>query len=50
MNDYSELVIALHDIARAVEVQLGICQISEDIRNCADRLHQIGEPLKVSND
>lgn len=47
MNDYSELVIALHDIAREVEARLGECQISEDIRDCADRLHEIGEPLKV---
>ncbi len=47
MNEYSELVIALHDIARAVEVRLGQCQISDDIRDCADRLHMIGEPLKV---
>lgn len=47
MNDYSELVIALHDIARAVEMRFGECKISEDIRDCADRLHEIGEPLKV---
>ena len=47
MNDYGELVLALHDIARAVEARLGSCQISEDIRDCADRLHEIGEPLKV---
>ena len=47
MNEYSELVIALHDIARAVEARLGQCQISDDIRDCADRLHMIGEPLKV---
>ena len=47
MNDYSELVITLHDIARAVEARLGECKISEDIRDCADRLHTLGEPLKV---
>jgi len=47
MNDYSELVMALHDIARAVEVRFGQCQISDDIRHCADRLHEIGEPLKA---
>lgn len=47
MNEYSELVIALHDIARAIEIRLGQCQISDDIRNCADRLHTVGEPLKV---
>ena len=47
MNEYSELVMALHNIARAVEARFGECQISEDIRNCADRLHEVGEPLKV---
>ena len=47
MNNYSELVLALHDIARAVEARFGSCQISEDIRDCADRLHTLGEPLKV---
>lgn len=47
MNDYSELVMALHDIARAVETRFGECKISEDIRDCADRLHMLGEPLKV---
>jgi hypothetical protein len=47
MNPYTELVLALHDIARAVEARLGYCKISEDIRDCADRLHSIGEPLKV---
>lgn len=47
MNDYSELVLALHDIARAVEARLGQCKISNDIRGCADTLHVLGEPLKV---
>lgn len=47
MNEYTDLVIALHDIARSVEIRFGQCQLSEDIRNCADRLHEIGEPLKV---
>lgn len=47
MNDYSELVLALHDIARAVEARFGQCQISDNIRDCADRLHVLGEPLKV---
>ena len=48
MNEYSELVLALHDIARAVEAKFGSCLISEDIRDCADRLNELGEPLKVN--
>lgn len=44
----SELVIELHNIARQVESTVGIGQLSEDIRNCADRLHVLGEPLKAN--
>jgi len=47
MNEYSELVIELHNIARAVELRLGECPISESIRQCANTLHELGEPLKV---
>lgn len=47
MNDYSEMVITLHDIARSLEIRIGECQLSEQIRECANKLHQFGEPLKV---
>ncbi len=47
MNDYSELVIALHDIARKVEQEIGVGKLSKDIRDCADRLHNLGKPMKV---
>jgi len=36
-----DAVIALHDIARLVEKEIGIGQLSDDIRNCADRLHHV---------
>ena len=36
-----DAVIALHDIARTVEAEAGKGQLSEDIRSCADRLHQL---------
>ena len=32
------LVIRLHDIAREVEQQVGVGELSRDIRACADRL------------
>ena len=35
-----DAVIALHDIARTVEREVGRGQLSDDIRNCADRLHE----------
>jgi hypothetical protein len=34
-----DAVIALHDIARLVEQAVGQGNLSDDIRNCADRLH-----------
>ena len=36
-----DAVIALHDIARTVEQEIGRGQLSDDIRNCADRLHEL---------
>jgi hypothetical protein len=48
MNNYSEIVIQLHNIARQIETTVGQGQLSEDIRNCADRLHTLGEPMKAA--
>ena len=36
-----DAVIALHDIARTVEREVGHGQLSDDIRKCADRLHEL---------
>jgi hypothetical protein len=36
-----DAVIALHDIARTVEREIGRGQLSDDIRSCADRLHEL---------
>ena len=41
---YPELedkIIQLHEIARVVEKNLGISDLSKDIRTAADRLHEI---------
>jgi hypothetical protein len=35
-----DAVIALHEIARTVASEIGIGQLHDDIRNCADRLHE----------
>jgi hypothetical protein len=35
-----DAVIALHEIARTVAEEIGVGQLSDDIRNCADRLHE----------
>jgi hypothetical protein len=36
--DIEYLVIHLHDIAREVEQKIGVGELSQDIRSCADRL------------
>jgi hypothetical protein len=36
-----DAVIALHEIARTVEREIGHGQLSDDIRSCADRLHDL---------
>jgi hypothetical protein len=36
-----DAVVALHEIARTVEIEVGQGQLSEDIRKCADRLHHL---------
>ena len=39
--ELQERIIQLHDIARAVEQEIGTGQLSEDIRKAADRLHEV---------
>ena len=44
MKNYFELdmaVMELHNIARLVETDIGRGNLSEDIRNTADRLHAL---------
>jgi hypothetical protein len=36
-----DAVVALHDIARTVAEEIGAGQLHDDIRNCADRLHEL---------
>ena len=46
MIDYKQdtledVIIKLHDLARIVEREIGVGQLSEDIRKSADRLHEV---------
>lgn len=41
MKTLNEAVIELHNIARLVEKEIGLGLLSEDIRDCADRLHSL---------
>jgi hypothetical protein len=36
-----DAVVALHDIARTVAEEIGVGQLHDDIRSCADRLHEL---------
>ena len=40
-QEYADAIIMLHQIARMLEVKLGKGNLSEDIRDCADRLHAL---------
>jgi hypothetical protein len=41
--DIEYMVIRLHDIAREVEQQVGVGELSQDIRACADRLSELNK-------
>ena len=41
--DIEYLVIRLHDIAREVEQQVGVGELSRDIRSCADCLSELNK-------
>ena len=49
-----DAVIALHEIARLVADEIGIGQLHDDIRNCADRLHVLSlsgsKNVKITQD
>ena len=45
-DQMANAVIKLHDIARMVESKIGRGLLSDDIRDCANRLHVIARPLK----
>lgn len=47
--DLAQAVIDLHNIARQLEATIGSGQLSDDIRKCADRLHELTNPLKATS-
>jgi hypothetical protein len=46
--EFVDMVIKLHDIARAVETEFGHSNLSSDIRNCADRLHVLTVGVRIA--
>lgn len=45
----NDVVIQLHDIARLIEQDIGMGQLSDDIRKAADRLNVLIGPVKPDN-
>jgi hypothetical protein len=45
-DQMADAVIKLHDIARMIESKIGRGLLSDDIRDCANRLHMITRPIK----
>lgn len=47
MTNYEicDAIIHLHDIARIVEKKIGAGKLSEDIRDCAERLNKCGKTI-----
>lgn len=39
--DLIDAVVALHEIARVVAEEIGAGQLHDDIRSCANRLHEL---------
>jgi hypothetical protein len=40
-REYTDAIMMLHQIARMIETKMGKGLLSEDIRDCADRLHAL---------
>jgi hypothetical protein len=40
-REYTDAIMMLHQIARMIETKMGKGNLSEDIRDCADRLHEL---------
>ena len=47
--EYINAVTTLHNIARKIEEEFPHGQLSEDIRSCADRLHNLIQDVKIVN-
>ena len=48
MNNLDQAVINLHDIARTIEQEFGICKLSVECRRLADRLSDVIKPILVA--
>jgi hypothetical protein len=47
LDDLEDLVIHFHDLARMIEREIGVGQLSQDIRKCADRLSELAKSKRI---
>ena len=47
LDDLEDLVIHFHDLSRMIEREIGVGKLSQDIRDCADRLHELAVAKRV---
>jgi hypothetical protein len=45
---FVDMVVMLHDIAKTVDEEIGRSDLSDDIRNCADRLHVLAQGVRLA--
>ena len=45
-DQIADAVIKLHEIARMIESKIGQGLLSDDVRDCANRLNMIARPIK----
>ena len=46
-DQLADAVIKLHEIARMIESRIGRGLLSDDVRDCANRLHMITRPIQT---
>jgi hypothetical protein len=47
LDDLEDLVIHFHDLSRMIEHEIGVGELSRDIRKCADRLNELAKSRRV---
>lgn len=43
--EINDQIVRLHDIARVVEKEIGIGELSKEIRDCADKLSELANAV-----
>lgn len=46
-DEFDNAIIQLHDIARLIENKIGKGTLAQDVRQCAERLNTLLQPLET---